>query len=288
VQCERLEGNKEVDVRTQRLRIERSNPSNRLARCRVPAGLCQAVDGSGASIDADFLGGTHIAARNMRTRAKEIRMKPCNASPDRASRLLAPIACITALAMTLAISWAHSAPAGEIAVPPVPEKIRGLAPNTPYRVAHALGTQDYVYLPAGRGFRFVLFTPEATLFDERGHQMITHFFSPNPNEGGRVRPTWQSRDASRVWGAVGPGDSSSEAAFIKPRAIPWLKVTVVGKQAGTAGEDPLTQTTIIQRLNTVGGPAPSTGCAVPSDVGHEAFVPYTADYFFYKEKAPDR
>jgi hypothetical protein len=58
----------------------------------------------------------------------------------------------------------------------------------------------------------------------------------------------------------------------------------VGTQAGTAGEDPL----IIQRLNTVGGPAPSTGCAVPSDVGHEAFVPYTADYLFYKEKAPDR
>jgi len=214
-------------------------------------------------------------------------MKPCSASPDRASRLLVPIASFTALAMTLAISWAHSAPAGEIAVPPVPENIRVLAPNTPYRVGHAFGTQDYVCLPAGPGFRFVLFTPEATLFDERGHQIITHSFSPNPGEGGRVRAMWQSRDASRVWGAVGPGDSSSDAVYVMSGAIPWLKVTVVGKHAGTSGGDPLTQTTLVQRLNTVGGLAPSTGCAVPSDVGHEAFVPYTADYFFYKVRTQD-
>jgi len=47
----------------------------------------------------------------------------------------------------------------------------------------------------------------------------------------------------------------------------------------------LTKTTFIQRLNTTGGLAPSTGCTSPADIGHLAFVPYTADYFFYK-KAP--
>jgi hypothetical protein len=42
-------------------------------------------------------------------------------------------------------------------------------------------------------------------------------------------------------------------------------------------------TTYIQRVNTVGGIAPRTGCAVAADAGKQAFVPYTADYFFYEE-----
>jgi hypothetical protein len=29
--------------------------------------------------------------------------------------------------------------------------------------------------------------------------------------------------------------------------------------------------------------APATGCEVLSDVGRKAFVPYTADYFFYRQ-----
>ncbi|PYR41378.1 MAG: hypothetical protein DMF95_31190 [Acidobacteria bacterium] len=44
----------------------------------------------------------------------------------------------------------------------------------------------------------------------------------------------------------------------------------------------LTEATFVQRLNTAGGVAPSTGCSGPTDVGNEAFVPYTADYFFYR------
>jgi uncharacterized protein DUF3455 len=44
----------------------------------------------------------------------------------------------------------------------------------------------------------------------------------------------------------------------------------------------LTRTTFIQRLNTSGGIAPSTGCTQPIDLGTKALVPYTADYFFYK------
>jgi hypothetical protein len=46
--------------------------------------------------------------------------------------------------------------------------------------------------------------------------------------------------------------------------------------------DTLTKTTFIQRLNTSGGLAPSTGCSSAADVGRLAFVPYSADYFFYK------
>jgi hypothetical protein len=39
--------------------------------------------------------------------------------------------------------------------------------------------------------------------------------------------------------------------------------------------------TYVQRLNTSGGSAPATGCAVSTDVGGQVLVPYTADYYFY-------
>jgi len=39
-----------------------------------------------------------------------------------------------------------------------------------------------------------------------------------------------------------------------------------------------------QRVNTTGGVAPSTGCESQADVGHRAFVPYTADYVFFKTR----
>jgi Protein of unknown function (DUF3455) len=47
----------------------------------------------------------------------------------------------------------------------------------------------------------------------------------------------------------------------------------------------LTKTTFIQRLNTKGGSAPAnpaTACLTTSDVGHQLLVPYSADYFFFR------
>jgi hypothetical protein len=76
--------------------------------------------------------------------------------------------------------------------------------------------------------------------------------------------------------------SSSDPAFVASAAIPWLLLEVVGAKEGPTGGDRLTATTFVQRLNTAGGVAPST-CNSSLDVGKEAFVPYTADYFFYKK-----
>jgi len=45
----------------------------------------------------------------------------------------------------------------------------------------------------------------------------------------------------------------------------------------------MNKTTFIQRVNTIGGLAPSEGCLSPLGLGHQAFVHYTADYFFYKK-----
>lgn len=177
---------------------------------------------------------------------------------------------------------------------PVPDAIRVPANAEPFLTAHAIGTQNYVCLPsapapgAGTGaapaFAFSLFTPQATLSGPTHHQQLaTHFFAPNPAENETVRPAWlDSRDGSTVWGKA--AQQSSDAAFVKPGAIPWLLLQIVGTAAGPGGGSTLTKTAFIQRVNTTGGVAPTTGCESQADVGHRAFVPYTADYIFFKTR----
>jgi hypothetical protein len=76
--------------------------------------------------------------------------------------------------------------------------------------------------------------------------------------------------------------SSSDPVYVQAGAIPWLLLEAAGAQLGPTGGGLLTRTTFIQRLNTTGGLAPSTGCSQSTDVGAVALVPYTADYFLYK------
>ena len=164
--------------------------------------------------------------------------------------------------------------------------------NRAFLEGHGFGTQNYICLPCpnpttpaskcpdASGFAWLLFTPEATLFNDQGKQLTSHFFSPNPDEDGTIRATWvHSRDSSTVWG--GDAISSSERPFVDEDAIPWLLLPMAGIQEGPTGGDTLTATTFIQRLNTAGGRAPSDGCTKLADVGAKAFVPYAADYFFY-------
>ncbi|HEY6685190.1 MAG TPA: DUF3455 domain-containing protein [Propionibacteriaceae bacterium] len=175
--------------------------------------------------------------------------------------------------------------------PPLPP---GLAPvpegNELFLVGHGVGTQNYVCRPSGAGVAYVLFTPQATLFDDDGRQIITHYFSPNPSEpntdpkvvaDGAIRVTWQDKDTSIVWARLHQPNGS---VTVDRNAVAWLLLDMTGVQEGPTGGDKLTVTTFIQRLNTTGGLAPSTGCSSLTDVGNQAFVPYTADYFFYKAK----
>jgi hypothetical protein len=152
-----------------------------------------------------------------------------------------------------------------------------------------LGTQNYICSPTATGVAFVLSTPQATLFNDEGGQLTTHFFSPNPDPNdpntnplvladGAIRPTWQhSRDNSSAWAKLHPNGS----AAVTPGALAWLLLDVVGVQEGLAGGDMLTKTTQIHRVNTVGGLAPAQGCASPADLGRAATVDYAADYYFY-------
>ena len=187
---------------------------------------------------------------------------------------------LTVLIVGLMVASAQAHGGHRVIVPPVPAGIEVSADNKAFLVGHAYGTQNYICLPSGAGFAWSLFTPEATLFNDDNDQIITHYFSPNP-ENNIIRATWQYRDTSTVWAAAIL--ASSDANFVKLGAIPWVKLQVEKAVDGPNGGDKLSETTFIQRLNTDGGSAPLTGCAQASDIGKKAFVPYTADYFFYKK-----
>jgi hypothetical protein len=211
-----------------------------------------------------------------------------NAVKSQISRRILLLACTATLTVGFIVSLPQLAHAQHITPPQqVPPEVRVEDGNEPFLVGHAFGTQNYVCVPCDPtkpncplGVSFSLFTPEATLFDEQGKQLITHFFSPNPNESGLpIRATWQdSKDTSTVWG------TATGSVRVRTDSIDWVRLNVkdTGTQAGPRGGDRLTKTTFIQRLNTVGGLAPSNLCTSPADLGRQAFVPYTADYFFYQ------
>ena len=154
---------------------------------------------------------------------------------------------------------------------------------TPFLAAHAVGTQGYFCVAAGSAFRWMPFGPQATLFDQDSAQVLTHFLGVTPYSQ-ESNPAWQhSRDSSIVWGhLITP---STDANFVAPDAIPWLLLEAVVVGDGPTGGDKLLPTRRIQRVNTVQGKAPSTGCSASEHIGTRALVPYEADYYFYKEKA---
>ena len=220
-------------------------------------------------------------------------MKNCHALQNQTTRRILFIAGATALAVAFTVALPQPAHADNVTPPRVPGNIRVPAGNTAFIEGHAVGTQNYICLPCpnvitpaamcpASGFAWAFFGPQATLFNDVDEQVITHFLSPNPDEGDTPRATWQhSEDTSTVWAMA--IESSSNPGFVAPGAIPWLLLQVVGAQNGPTGGDTLTATTFIQRLNTSGGIAPSTGCTLSEHVGKREFVPYTADYFFYKD-----
>lgn len=220
-------------------------------------------------------------------------MKNCNAPENQTTRRILPIACATALAVAFTVSLPQPARAGEVTPPDVPFNIRVPDGSKAFLEGHGVGTQNYVCVPSGNGVKFVLFTPQATLFnadDRQGDaQITTHYSSPNlnPDPGevlNEIHVTWQhSRDTSTFWGVVRDGESSTDSNFVADGAIPWVLLRRVGVQAGPTGGDTLTKTSVMQRVNTAGGIAPPTGCNGPTDIGNKAFVPYTADYFFYTD-----
>jgi hypothetical protein len=212
------------------------------------------------------------------------------------TRRIKLIACISALGTAFVVGLPQVGHAQNVTAPPVPDRLQVTDGSEAFLIGHAFGSQDYVCAASGAGVAFVLTTPEAVLFDTPARRVINHFFSPNPVEGGTIRATWQStRNSSVFWGqAVAVATAATDPDFVAPDAIAWVTLSRAGVLEGSGTGDNLAVATFVQRVNTVGGLAPSTGCNSPADIGKKtAFVPYEADYVFYRKPtattaAPER
>ena len=220
-----------------------------------------------------------------------------NYNPDRQPKKNARVQRLLAAALILGCAFTATPAAGQtIKSPTTPAVITPPAGSSAFLSGRAAGTQGYVCLPTSTGASWTVNAarPEATLFTGffgQDIQIITHFLSPNTNPN-RFAPkqlpfgnaTWQgSLDSSKVWAQTLQSiPAGSDASCPNAGAIGCLLLQVTGSDKGPTGGRLLTNTSFIQRLNTNGGSAPADGCAVATDVGRQALVPYTADYYFFR------
>jgi hypothetical protein len=121
----------------------------------------------------------------------------------------------------------------------------------------ARGVQIYRWNGSTWGF----VEPSAVLFaDAQANEAVGIHFAG---------PTWEGLAGSKVVGSV------VERCTPNANAIPWLLLGATSAE----GAGVFQRTTYVQRVNTVGGLAPTVPGSV---VGELANVPYTAEYFFYR------
>jgi hypothetical protein len=177
----------------------------------------------------------------------------------------------TVLAVALAACGGHRRDASAADCPASTPAALAPAPDqTLAFVRHAKGVQRYACATTATGYAWTLVAPDADLFDRAGKNAGHH----------SAGPTWQDTDGSTVVG------TKRAAAPVDATAIPWLLVDATSHN-DTRGV--MTPVTSLQRVNTVGGLAPSSPC----DAAHPdatADIPYTADYLFYRARgdAPAR
>jgi hypothetical protein len=151
----------------------------------------------------------------------------------------------------------HADPGQDNRAPDVPPALQVPDGNKVHFHAYAVGVQIYTNDTAHSAWVFK--APEAVLFDADGNIVGIHY----------AGPTWESESGSTV---VGRAVTNAPAA----NTIPWLLL----QARTTEGPGIFERTTYIQRVHTTGGRAPSTA-PLPSDV--EVRVPYTAEYYFYRD-----
>lgn len=122
--------------------------------------------------------------------------------------------------------------------------------------AYAKGVQIYHW----NGQAWAFDGPSATLFADAEYTSVvgTHSFGPS----------WESVSGSKVVGSV------LQKCFVDPNSVPWLLLAATP----TEGAGVFQKVAYIQRINTVGGNAPSYS----GTIGEEARIPYTTEYLFYK------
>jgi len=130
---------------------------------------------------------------------------------------------------------------------------------------HGFGVGFQIYTWDGTSWGHVV--PDATLFDDEGNVVATHFATSLPD---CQCPTWQSNSGSKVIGKLPPAQ-----VIVDTDSIPWVRL----EDKITEGPGVFADTTFIQRVHTVGGKAPKDPGTF---IGQKAPVAYTADYFFYR------
>jgi hypothetical protein len=151
-----------------------------------------------------------------------------------------------------------------VAAEEIPPQLRPPANEQLLFQLQGRGDQVYTCRSDAAQFTWTLKAPDAQLSQSDGKIFGKHF----------AGPSWEANDGSRVTGKAVANAPSPDA-----NSIPWLLVTVVSHD----GAGVLSSVTSIQRINTKGGKAPSTGCDA-SHVGQEIRVPYSADYRFFAPK----
>lgn len=149
----------------------------------------------------------------------------------------------------------------------LPDKLKAGAHESVAMVVPASGVQIYQCRPSkddAARYEWTHLVADAELFAEGGHSIGRHF-------GG---PYWESTDGSRIVGTL-----KERAAAPAPGAVPWLLLTA--KSVGSEGS--FSKVTSIQRVNTVGGAPPKTGCS-RAEAGSAARVAFTAQYYFFTAK----
>jgi Protein of unknown function (DUF3455) len=144
----------------------------------------------------------------------------------------------------------------------VPEILR-TAPNEKLvMIVPATGVQTYeCRINASGTLMWDFIAPTADLFDQTGQRIGKHY----------AGPTWELSDGSKIVGTL-----KQRADAPVSGAIPWL---LIGTKS-TGGPGKFAAISSLQRVNTVGGVAPSGGCD-RSNVGKRADVSYTADYYYF-------
>lgn len=168
---------------------------------------------------------------------------------------------ILAIPLAIAVSACAQVPSLTPTVQ-VPDKIKGAENESLVMIVAANGVQIYE-CRAGKDAGtadWVLVAPEADLFDTSGKKIGRHYAGPR----------WESFDGSTIAGTMKERIDAPQSD-----AIPWLLLTA--KSVGPEGS--FSKVTSVQRVSTVGGAAPKSGCSSAS-VGQLARMPYTADYYF--------
>ena len=150
----------------------------------------------------------------------------------------------------------------------VPDKLTPRANESLAMIVPAKGVQIYecrAKKDQAGTYEWAFVAPEADLFDTSGKKIGRHYAGPH----------WESADGSKI-----AGTEKARADAPRAEAIPW--VLLVTNSVGAQGS--FSEISGVQRVNTVGGVAPKTGCS-ESAIGVVARMPYTADYYFLAEKS---